>query len=1490
MSESTINNDASSGGQVITVKGKGVFNDQSTNHINTSYIMFRLVEEWSRPNESDPSGLRFQRTVVRQRQLQRLGDLLACSPRPGVVGVVGMPGLGKSTLASLYISSYDQHYPGGTLWVTVGHGFNPGERIRPILDGWASYAYGSDIEQLRQTEQWRSMLPSPDKIRSLLGGHGRLLVVLDDVWDKPTLDALIDIIPREADLLVTTRHSSVVQHLQHTLALELLDPDELAELAHLHRVAIPDEQLQALGVRFGHYVLALSVALGEIAKAATPAAQQDTARALLRQPDTPLPEAIDQSRLHTDQAIPQAYVALGFSYNAIGTDPKLGPDYQRRLRWLGVLSSAGFNTEIASGLWGTTVAEAAGTLQALCDRSLLSGHPQEGQWQLHAVVREYLRAELRQSGEQETARRAYVAQIQTLLSRLSEGPAGWAAVAPQIGHVQHLAAELIGAAQAATGQDFSCPKPLAALGRPSDEQRTALADLMAFANATANYTLIHSQASESGRVWITAGVQAARLLGSYADAANLLLLLGRWHLQRSQSTEALAALQQGQDLAEQHLLAATLIELRVALGTANSLKGHPEVALEIFHEALADYERHGIDHPELKALVLSSLSDLYIWMEQFDKAMEHMQDLLPIAEASDNESLRLAVHQQIGMLAVSSGNPYQALSFFEKAKPSIERLGDKRSGAALLNNIGVAHLMMGDIDTAQGCFDEVAQMLETINYPQLRANLMMNYASISRAKDDPQRALDHLLKARAICEAIGDIPQLARALGLLGVAHNALGNSVEALALLNQALPQLVKTRSTSVSVMVLNTLGTIYRRTGQTQAGIEFFRAQLPVFEHIESSGSVVTILNWLALLLQDSGNGEQALRFFEQAERIIDTIEDPLERATAHSLMGDMCSELGQLRKAHEIFAGVLKQWEQSNDDQRRAETLVRLVAVNLKLSEAEVANTYLDQLEQLAEQSNNVLLKVAYLNLRGHSCLLSAKIDAALGFFERTAEQSVEIDMPVLHVSSAINLSLCRLFLGQIDSARQGFEEALKLTQKLAQEDHELYGYEAAIMVNLGLVASLGNDELDTGCAYIERAIKILEEHDLSVDAAGVSIDLLRVVLDFMGTVKGSNKRSPREVLSLLIRSTSWETAELIVKTNGYLFDQDGVDAVLQREIATAEEGHNDLLAQILRIYRSVLQQAKNRTTAEAFSSAKTLSDNQIMHYWWAMLHRSANAYQQALTNINRAIEIAPNRAEQHIERGWVLRGLGNYTGALSDFQQALRLNQHDPFAHQGLGVVAFELGRPDTALQHLTSAIGALADPYSYQWRAAVYQRAGDLGSALADLTAAANLDPDNTDHAYWRALILLEQGDATTALGIFDRIFELDKGDRVKQSYDALWRSVALELLKNPRGAASERAHALGLLKDDNSIGASLCRALLQVVSSEVPIARRSYEQVLKRGSARRHALETQIQHLRLLARLVGPRESVGGLADWLSQEISEKTPSRQPGRQTEMAA
>ena len=153
---------------------------------------------------------------------------------------------------------------------------------------------------------------------------------------------------------------------------------------------------------------------------------------------------------------------------------------------------------------------------------------------------------------------------------------------------------------------------------------------------------------------------------------------------------------------------------------------------------------------------------------------------------------------------------------------------------------------------------------------------------------------------------------------------------------------------------------------------------------------------------------------------------------------------------------------------------------------------------------------------------------------------------------------------------------------------------------------------------------------------------------------------------------------------------------------------------------------------------------------------LLACQAGNAKQAVTLIDRAIQIDPNEWRYHCGRGEVLLAVNQYPDAIAAFEQALRLNGDAPEALFRLAVTlhqTHELDRAIAMYQRLLSINPNLAEVHNHLGSA--FQSAGRLSEAIAAFRQAVRLQPVNVDALNNLGSALHEDGKPDEAIAAYN---------------------------------------------------------------------------------------------------------------------------------------
>ena len=173
----------------------------------------------------------------------------------------------------------------------------------------------------------------------------------------------------------------------------------------------------------------------------------------------------------------------------------------------------------------------------------------------------------------------------------------------------------------------------------------------------------------------------------------------------------------------------------------------------------------------------------------------------------------------------------------------------------------------------------------------------------------------------------------------------------------------------------------------------------------------------------------------------------------------------------------------------------------------------------------------------------------------------------------------------------------------------------------------------------------------------------------------------------------------------------------------------------------------------TEAEQQVIAAIQLDNQndLALAYYAEILVDQQKWIQAEQNISQALERAPDLMDVHRINGYVQESLGNYTQAIAEYEQAIRINPNLTFIYLRIGANYRRLGAKGEASINNPMYISALDyfdkaakineqlgvnDPIPYFSIATTYTQMGQFLQAGRNARKGLNFDPDNAD-AYGR---------------------------------------------------------------------------------------------------------------------------------------------------------
>lgn len=666
-----------------------------------------------------------------------LAELAAArtNPETRVIGLQGMGGVGKTTLAVKFAHQIAGQYPDAQIYLDLkGASAQP----LPVAD-----AQGQIIRAYLPTARLPEHEVELNRLYHSVMNGKRALLVLDNAVNVQQVAPLL---PPEGWLTILTSRQYISLPGMFVSRLNILPMSESRELL---RRLVPHlgGEADRIAELSGHLPLALRVA----------------ACTMIQHPELRVPEYVEHLAARQGQGKSVDGVLLA-CYEL------LTPGLQKLWRYLAAFTGT-FDLQAAASVWKINPQRAGEALNRLMAYSLIERNRDSGRYRLHDLMLYF--TDTRLSGEErQTAKHRFAAHYQSVLHEAD-------ALYEQGGPALKQGLDLLDL----EWQNIHAGQVWATSHAGDDRAACELCNSYPDAG---KYLLSLRQHPRERIRWNEAALEASRALNRRKAAGRHLVALGDSYTDLSEIHHAI-------DCYEQALETAISIgdrrgeaDARTGLGTAYYLAGSLDQARQ-YHEEALDLARQ-IQDQRVEAMALGNLGMTHYGRGEASTAQVLFDQQFRLArEIGDrrNESVALG---GIGMSHLAMENPEPAIDFLGRQFLIAREIGDRRGEASALCNLGNAYVMRHDHRKAMEVLEEALAIAHDLADRRCEANALGGLGSAYFYQGEPAIARQFFEQQVKLSREIGDRRGECLALNNLSEIANTGGDHRQSVELAKQAI------------------------------------------------------------------------------------------------------------------------------------------------------------------------------------------------------------------------------------------------------------------------------------------------------------------------------------------------------------------------------------------------------------------------------------------------------------------------------------------------------------------------------------------------------------------------------------------------------------------------------------------------------------------------------------------------------------------------------
>lgn len=288
---------------------------------------------------------------------------------------------------------------------------------------------------------------------------------------------------------------------------------------------------------------------------------------------------------------------------------------------------------------------------------------------------------------------------------------------------------------------------------------------------------------------------------------------------------------------------------------------HPEIAADIlrwigdlyrdrgdlngaaarFEESRALAETHG--SRGLVASALNSSATVHLLRGELDRAADLFLDARTVAEEAGDEKLVAMVDQNLGTIANIQGNAAVALLSYQSALQRYRKLRDDLHASRALNNMGMAHVDLGEWEAADRSFREAGELAHGTGELRMMGLVALNHTELHLKRRRYEHALDSVERSLEIAQRLRAKPSIAAAYKFYGVLYRNTAKPRQADTHFGLALAMAEACGNPLLQAEIQLEWSVLHLEEERREEGILYMNRAVRIFRELKAGGQVLDI-----------------------------------------------------------------------------------------------------------------------------------------------------------------------------------------------------------------------------------------------------------------------------------------------------------------------------------------------------------------------------------------------------------------------------------------------------------------------------------------------------------------------------------------------------------------------------------------------------------------------------------------------------------------------